>query len=108
MNEAFLRQVFSELKCSVCGQRYDVQNIDVLGQEEELWFISVVCSHCQTRGLVAAVVQEAEEDELVTDLTEAEDAKFAQVEAVGIDDVLDMCNLLKSFDGSLLDLFAKK
>jgi len=85
-----------------------VQNIDILGQEEELWFISVVCIHCQTRGLVAAVVQEAEEDEVVTDLTEDEYEKFAQFEAVGIDDVLDMCNLLNGFDGSLPDLFAKK
>ncbi|MFC1974212.1 hypothetical protein ACFLU2_02535 [Chloroflexota bacterium] len=103
-----MRQILSALECSVCGQKYEVRNIEVLGQEEELWFISVVCMHCQTRGVVAAVVREAEVGEVVMDLTEAEYEKFAQADPVGFDDLLDVCNLLKDFNGSLLDLFAKK
>lgn len=108
MQEAFLKQFFSAMKCGFCGQTYGVENVNILGHQEELWFLSIVCIHCQTQGLVAAVVQEGKTGEAITDLREVEYAKFAQGEVVGIDDVLDVHNFLKDFKGDFLRLFSQR
>ena len=49
MNERLLRKFMTTVKCSICGHSYDAENINVLGHEEDLWFMSVFCSHCQSR-----------------------------------------------------------
>ena len=108
MREAFLRRLLSTIKCSVCGRHYEAKNVNVLGHQGELWFISVFCPACGTHGLVAAVVKEGTPTEVITDLTEEELAKFAQGEAVGIDDVLDIHNLLRDFKGDISQLFTEK
>lgn len=108
MREAFLKRVFSMIKCSVCDQRYEAANIKILGHEDELWFLSAFCSSCRTQCLIAAVVKEGDTAEVIIELTEAEYAKFAQSGAVGVDDVLDMHNFLKEFNGNFADLFSKE
>jgi len=108
MRDAFLRRLLSTIKCSVCGRYYDAKNVNVLGHQGELWFISVFCPSCGTHGLVAAVIKEGVPTEVMTDLTEEELAKFAQGEAVGTDDVLDIHNMLKDFRGNISELFSEK
>lgn len=108
MEEAFLKRLFSTVKCGLCGQSYEAENINILGHQKELWFLNVACTHCQTQGLIAAVVKQGIIGEVITDLVEQEYAKFAQGETVGIDDVLDMHNSLKDFQGDLLDLFSER
>jgi hypothetical protein len=108
MREAFLRRLLSTIKCSVCSRNYEAKNVNVLGHQGELWFISVFCPACGTQGLVAAVVKEGTPTEVITDLTEEELAEFALGEAVGIDDVLDIHNLLKDFEGDVSNLFTEK
>jgi len=57
---------------------------------------------------VAAVLNEAETPELVTDLTEEEHEKFSEMAAVGADDVLDLHNFLKGFNGDFSRLFSEE
>ena len=106
MRESFLKRLFSKVNCGICGRKYDASDIKVLDQEEGLWILSVVCSSCGTQGLIAAVVEEGQIADLVTDLTEAEHARFAEGEGVGVDDVLDMHTFLKEFDGDFAGLFS--
>ncbi|MEE9400538.1 MAG: hypothetical protein V3V32_00815 [Dehalococcoidia bacterium] len=108
MREAFLKRLFSKVNCGVCGQKYDVSNIKILDQEDGLWVLSVYCSSCGTQGLIAAVVQEGNITEVITDLTEAERERFDDSEVVGVDDVLEMHNFLKEFDGDFANLFSEK
>lgn len=108
MREAFLKRLFSKVNCGVCGQKYDVSNIKILDQEDGLWVLSVYCSSCGTQGLIAAVVQEGNITEVITDLTEAEHERFDDSEVVGVDDVLEMHNFLKEFDGDFANLFSEK
>jgi len=108
MREAFLKRLFSKVNCGVCGQKYDVSNIKILDQEDGLWVLSVYCSSCGTQGLIAAVVQEGNITEVITDLTEAERERFDDSEVVGVDDVLEMHNFLKEFDGDFASLFSEK
>jgi len=108
MREAFLKRLFSKVSCGICGQKYDVSNIKILDQEEGLWVLSVYCSSCGTQGLIAAVVHEGKITDVITDLTEAEYERFIGSEAVGVDDVLEMHNFLKGFDGDFASLFPEE
>jgi len=107
MDERYIERLMATIKCGVCGQRYNGGDIKILGHRDDLWFLSVSCPACHSRGLVAAVLREERLPELVTDLTEEEFAKFSDAESVSVDDVLDMYNFLKRFDGDLSSLFSQ-
>ena len=108
MEEKLIKRFMTSIKCSVCGQRYEVDNVKVLGHQEDLWFLSVFCSACQTQCLVAAVVKEGRALKVTTDLTEAELDKFKKMDELTADEVLDMHSFLKSFDGDFSQLFSQK
>lgn len=80
----------------------------ILGHRDDLWFLSVFCPACRSQGLVAAVIKEGRLPQVITDFSEKEQAKFREVEAVGGDDLLDIYNFLKDFDGDFARLFSEK
>jgi len=108
MDERLIKRLITNIKCSVCGERYDGENVRFLGRYTDLWFLSVYCPTCQTQGLVAAVLNEEETPELVTDLNEGEYEKFSEMAAVVADDVLDLHNFLKEFNGDFSRLFSNQ
>jgi hypothetical protein len=107
MREAFLKRLFAMIKCESCGHTYKVSDIEILGHEDCIWLFNVSCRHCQTQGLVAIVVREANIERMNTDLTEAEYGRFAQAVPVEINDVLDMHNFLKEFDGNFASILSE-
>ncbi len=107
MEEGLIRRLLASIKCGVCGQGYEVDNIDVLGHHEDLWFLGALCQACHARCLVAAVIREGRVPEVITDLTEAELDRFRNMSQVTTDDVLDMHNFLKGFDGNLSRVFSQ-
>ena len=108
VEETFIRRLMASTKCAVCGQRYEVDNISVLGHHEDLWFLSAFCSACHTQFLVAAVIKEGMEPEIITDLTEAELDRFRDAGVLTTDDILDMHRFLKDFDGNFSQLFSQE
>lgn len=108
MDERFIKKLVATIKCGVCGQRYEGDNIRILGHYSDLWFLSVYCPACHSQGLVAAVIKEGKLPELLTDFTEQEYEKFREMDVVSADDVLDIHNLLKGFDGDFSHIFSKK
>ena len=107
MREAFLKRLFTMIKCESCGHTYQVTDIEIIGHEDSIWLFSVSCSHCQTQGLVAIVVREANIEKMITDLTEAEYDRFTWAAVVEINDVLDMHNFLKEFDGDFAGILSE-
>ena len=107
MDEKFIKKLVATLKCGVCGQQYEGSNFSVLGHRNKMWFLNATCPACQTQAMIAVVVKEGKPAEVVTELTEAELAKFAQESALESDDILDIHNFLKSFDGDFSKLFGK-
>jgi hypothetical protein len=107
MEESVIKRLIASIKCGSCGQNYDEDNIEIIEHSEELWFLRVFCSHCHVKCLVAAIIREDNKAEVVTDLTEAELDAFKDLDGVEMDDVLDMHNFLKSFDGDFPRLFRK-
>lgn len=81
-------------------------NVNVLGHRHDIWFLSVFCPSCQSQGLVAAVVREEREEEPVAELMEVT-KKGRDKRPVEMDEVLDMHNFLKSFDGDFACLFSR-
>ena len=108
MEESLIKKLVASVKCSVCQQRYKVGNIDVLGHENDLWFLRVSCPACDTQYLVAAIIREDRVTEVITDLTETELDRFRNMDRLTPDDVLDMHNFLKNFDGAFSQLFSQK
>ena len=108
MEESLIKKLITSVKCTVCGQLYELDNIDVLGHEEGLWFLRVFCSACNSESLVAAVIEENRKPEIITDLTETELDKFKNAGVLTADEVLDMHNFLKDFNGDFSRLFHQK
>ncbi len=98
----------TSIKCDSCGQYYEMSNIDVLGNNDDLWFLKVLCSSCHTQCLVAAVIKESRAPQVITDLTETELDKFLNMGVVDVDDVLNMHKFLNDFDGDFSCLFGQR
>ena len=92
-------------KCGTCGRTYSAESVEILGHQDDLYFISLSCRNCRTRGLVAALIKEQKQEATITDLTEAELAALPGKGEVVSDDVLDMHEFLQSFDGDFASLF---
>ena len=108
MEENLIKRLMASIKCSVCEQHYEPDNISVLGHHEELWFLRASCSACHTQFLVAAIIKEGKMPESVIDLTEAELDRFRNVSAPTADEMLDMHNFLKDFNGDFSQLFNQR
>jgi len=108
MEEKFIRKLVASMKCETCGHQYEVYDVRVLGHREDLWFLRAFCPACRAQCLVAAVIKEERGCRVVTDLAEAEKGKFRGAVTVGADDVLNMHDFLKDFDGDFARLFGRK
>ena len=108
MEETFIKRLVASIKCAVCGQHYEIDNINVLGHDENLWFLRTLCSACHTQCLVAAVIKEDRAPEVITDLTAAELDRFKNMGVVTADEVLDIHNFLKDFSGGFSRLFSQQ
>lgn len=103
--EDLIKRLIASIKCGVCGQRYEVDNISILGHRQDLWYLRALCSACRTQSLVAVVIKEDRLPEAITDLTETELDKFRDAGVLTADDVLDIHDFLKDFSGDFSQLF---
>ena len=102
--ERLIKKLIAASKCEVCGRNFETENIDILGHENEVWFLKILCSGCKHKSLIAAVVKVNKPDN--TDLLPSEVEKFKHEPAVSTDDMLDMHNYLKDFDGDISHLLS--
>lgn len=108
MDDKFIKKLLSNMKCGICGRNYESANVNILGHREDLWFLSVFCTSCKSQGIVAAIIKEGKSPEVITELTEAERAKFTTAPSIGSDDVLDMHTFLEKFEGDFSSIFPEK
>lgn len=104
--EEIIKKLISASRCGSCGHNYEVNNIDVLGHNKEIWFLRIHCSECNHKSLVAAVVK-GKNINMHNDLSPAEVEKFKKAPAISADDVLDMHNFLKTYNDSLSAIIGK-
>lgn len=100
-----IQRLVANIQCAACGKAYVVDNVQILGHQDNLWISAVTCAHCQTQGLIFAVVKEGELDsEVVSELTPDEMDALEELGDITADEVLDLHEFLKDFDGDLVRL----
>lgn len=104
MEERIVKKLMTSIKCSHCGQSYQLRNIKVVGHHQDIWFFNVYCSACHTQYLIAAAVS-TDKTEVVNDLTPAEMERFQRARLLTADDLLDMHSFLSRFNGDFARLF---
>lgn len=108
MEERIVKKLMTSVKCSNCGQNYEMRYVKIIGNQDNLWFFQVTCSSCHSRYLIAAVITQNKYPQIISDLTEAEFSKFKSTSVLTADDVLDMHGFLSEFDGDFAKLFSSK
>jgi hypothetical protein len=104
----WLRAQLTSFSCTACGRGYTSSNIRVLAQREELFFVDLSCRGCgaQAVAIVTVQIDDAEPHLDVGDLAaEIEDDGDEGPPAVGAEDILDMHDFLRGFDGDFHGLF---
>jgi hypothetical protein len=101
VGERLIRQVVTSTvgACEACSQPFDESSASVVGHQDDLWFISLTCAQCQTRVLVAALIQEN------APVAVADSPASGRTSRVDSEDVLAVRQFLDAFDGDFRALF---
>jgi len=103
----FIKYLIANIKCAICEEYYEQEDVRVVSHQEGLWVMTVTCENCHTQGLIFAMVKEGEVPEIISELTPSEWAIFEKMPQISTDDVLDIHELLRDFEGDLSDLLRK-
>lgn len=98
--EQLIRYLVAHLKCGVCQQSYDPEDLEIIDEGSSLLVLLMTCHHCQAQGLIVALVQEQRPEPKQV----AEKSERSEVRPITADDVLDMHRFLDSFDGDCVAL----
>ena len=101
VSERLIKQVVASTvgSCGACSEPLDERAVSVVGHQEDLWFFSLVCGHCQARVLVAALVRQG------APVAAGEASTPSRPGRVEAKDVLSVREFLDHFDGDFQTLF---
>jgi hypothetical protein len=113
--EGWLTSELASFSCAACGRAYGEGHVRLIAQRAELCFVDLSCRHCGSQAVAIVTIQvEGEAAELVTRAAgpgaEGDPpgaSPSASPAAIGVDDVLDVHDLLAGFDGDVHDLLAR-
>ncbi|HEV1997409.1 MAG TPA: hypothetical protein VGR61_04665 [Candidatus Dormibacteraeota bacterium] len=100
---AFIKERARYYNCPACARNLESCEVRMLKQAESHLTVEVTCARCHVTFIVVLAVQYNGED---VEETAPEPGELAGVEAAPIshDEVLDVHELLRDFDGNLKDL----
>ena len=117
-HESLIRHLMETVRCSVCSAGYAYENVNVLGHQDELWFLTVTCPDCRTQGLIAALVRgEPCADGAAPAHSPAASASATEPAVseapprgspITEDDVADMREFLHTFHGDLATVVSRR
>lgn len=101
VSERLISQVVASTvaRCGACDQPFGEQAVSVVGHQEDLWFLSLVCDQCQARVLVAALVREP------SPVSYGDKPSPKRASRIDATDVLAVRQYLDRFDGDFQALF---
>jgi hypothetical protein len=99
-----VKHLVASIPCAICQHHHEPGNVRIVDRHGEIWIIAVKCDHCGAQGLVFAMIQEGEEPVITSELTSQERARFREMPRVNADDVLDVHEFLRDFDGNFAGL----
>ncbi len=102
MNERLIKRFIATVKCSICGKSYKIDNIEVLGHHDETWFLNIFYPTCDKESFITATIKA---QDIVSDLATRERIAPASDSTINSDDVMELHDFLKDFNGDFLKLF---
>lgn len=93
----WLDGIFGSVRCANCGAAYAREDVNVVGNRDEYWFLRCVCHTCGTQGVGVVIVKE-----MVATPVQPEDRVLT------VDDVLAAHEFLRGYEGDVSNLFAPK
>jgi hypothetical protein len=104
-------------RCSICHRSFEPDDVHVLSRKPDVWMMVVHCVDCHARNFVAALIGDGDtaaarmalrrlSAEHSDNIIEIDPEAEAPGDPVSVDEVVEMHEFLKSFDGDFKDLFA--
>jgi hypothetical protein len=104
--ERLVKDLVGTFRCPVCRHSFQDDHVRVAARYEQLWIVSVRCRACRKQQVFWIALKESET--LASDEIEEMDLEyFADGAPVCADDVLDMHEFLREFNGDFVGLFAR-
>lgn len=111
MNLKLLKEVIKHLKkffrCPSCDQEYNNSNINIVGASPDQAIFHLHCKKCQNNIVLSTLVQKNRKQRKIEHHTH-DKSESKSGAAVSEDEVLDMHNFLKKFDGNFSKEFKTK
>lgn len=104
LTQAMIRQIVAHARCAMCGHRFAMGDVRVLGRRGSAWAMSAVCRECRTQALFLAVMSEGTTRHIYTDLSPGEWERFKVRPAITVDDVIDFYVHMDAYDGDLSEI----
>jgi hypothetical protein len=99
--------LLARLRCVACGKPFQAQDFALLDRRSDVWVLGVECRHCGESAHVIIALHLGLGSEPVTDLMPEERRAADEWLPITTDDVLDIHELLKEFDGDFQTLFTR-
>ena len=99
-------KLVARLRCVECGRLYLREDFALVHRWQDVWVLSTWCRHCDEVCHVVAFMRLDAKPEPVVDLTLEEIGVADTWPPITTDDVLDVHELLKEFDGDIEALLA--
>ncbi len=92
----WLDGIFGTVRCANCGAAYARDDVSVVGNRDEYWFVRCTCHGCGTQGIGVVIVKE---------VAAAAVERTEGGQALELDDVLVAHELLSAYTGDMHGLF---
>lgn len=96
----WLEGIFGTVRCANCGAVYGREDVSVVGNREDYWFVRCSCTSCGTQGIGVVIVKEVAPSTVQGDPGLAGGPVPFQV-----DDVLTAHEVLRDYSGDIHGLF---
>jgi hypothetical protein len=104
----WLRAQLTSFGCAACGEAYDTTGIRVLAERDGLFFVDLGCARCGSQATAIVTITVDEDAEPRADAPELAPVAAAAAPApVDLDDVLDVHQVLASWEGDLVGLLRR-
>ncbi len=91
----WLEGIFGTVRCANCGAVYGREDVSVVGNRDEYWFVRCTCNSCGTQGIGVVIVKEV--------LATGELVPAGR--PLQLDDVLSAHEVLRDYAGDVHGLF---
>ncbi len=94
---SWLDGLVGSVRCVSCGRLYRREDMRIVGERDDHWFVRCTCGSCSSQGIAVVIVQ-----------TLSAPAVASRPEAITVDDVLSAHDALRDYTGSVDGLFGAR